>query len=215
MRKATTNDKIERHGRRLLAAASLALTFAAFGCTTTRYGEPTNVNPSYGPMNHGVLPGSSTGTESDTPMASSYTGISRVNVDALAILAAEQGFRGRVLGPVNPDGVQVGVPVQPYGGQFVSPALAANPQATVNSSISSEPVPVITGGTAGGGVTLAATPTATTASAATGSTATTAVTTGTTSTTTGAVATTGALTTSATGTTVAGSATFSPVLLNR
>jgi len=217
MRKATTNDKIERHGRRLLAAASLALTFAAFGCTTTRYGEPTNVNPSYGPMNHGVLPGSSTGTESDTPMASSYTGISRVNVDALAILAAEQGFRGRVLGPVNPAGVQTGVPLQPFGGQFVSPALTANPQQTVNSSISSAPTPVISSGTAGGGVAIAA------ATASPATVATTGTTIGTTAGTTSALATTAALTTStgagvgvtgANGTTVAGSAVFSPVLMN-
>ncbi|HEY8130802.1 MAG TPA: hypothetical protein VII12_02830 [Thermoanaerobaculia bacterium] len=207
MRKATTNDKIERRGRRFLAAASLALTFAAFGCTSTRYGEPTSASPSYGPMNHSVLPGSSYATESDTPMASSYTGISRVNVDALAILAAEQGFRGRVLGPVNPGGVQAGVPIQPTGGQFVSPALIANPQSTVNSSISSQPTPVISSGTTGGGVAIAA---ATASPAAVATTGTTIGTTATTAGTTGAVAVTGALAT----TPIAGSAAFSPVLMN-
>src|SRR5712691_7154147 len=152
MRKATTTEKVEGRGLRWLAVASLAVTFAAFGCTMNRYpgnGEPTSVSPSYGPLNHSITPGSSSG------MASSYTGISRVDTDMLATLAAEQGFRGRVLGPVNPDGVQIGVPIQPTGGQFVSPALITNPQSTVNSSISSAPTPVITGGTTGGGVAIA------------------------------------------------------------
>jgi len=188
MRKATTNDKIERRGLRFLGVASLVLTFAAFGCTTTRYGEPTSLSPSYGPVNHGVMPGS-------TPMASSYTGISRVNVDALAILAAEQGFQGRVLGPVNPGGVQIGVPIQPTGGQFVSPALITNPQSTVNSSISSNPTPVISSGTTGIGVSIAAT--GNTVIATTAATGTTIGTTATTA-----------------GTTIAGSAAFSPVLMN-
>ena len=219
MRKATTTEKVERRGLRWLAAASLALTFAAFGCTMNRYpgnGEPTSVSPSYGPLNHSITPGSSSGNEGVPPMASSYTGISRVDTDVLATLAAEQSFRGRVLGPVNPDGVQVGVPIQPTGGQFVSPALITNPQVTVNSSISSAPTPVITSGTTGGGVAIATTATGTTV-------ATTGMTTGMATTATGAVATTGALTTStgagvgvtgANGTTIAGSAVFSPVLMN-
>ncbi len=138
MRKATTTEKVEGRGLRWLAVASLAVTFAAFGCTMNRYpgnGEPTSVSPSYGPLNHSITPGSSSGNEGVPPMASSYTGISRVDTDVLATLAAEQSFRGRVLGPVNPDGVQVGVPIQPTGGQFVSPALITNPQVTVNSSI--------------------------------------------------------------------------------
>ena len=171
MRKATTNGKIERRGLRILGVASLALTFAAFGCTTTRYGEPTSVSPSNGPTNHGVMPGSSSGAEGNTPMASSSTGVSSVDTDALATLAAEQGFRSRDLGPVNPGGVQTGVPIQPTGGQFVSPAMVANPQSTVNSSISSDPTPVISSGTTAAGVTIAAAGTTQTAeTAATGMT---------------------------------------------
>jgi hypothetical protein len=193
MRKATMNHKIERRGLRLLGAASLALTFAAFGCTTTRYGEPASLSPSYGPVNHSITPGSSSGSEEISPMASSYTGSSRVNTDVLATLAAEQGFQGRVLGPVDPAGVQTGVPMQPTGGQFVSPALTANPQQSVNSSISSDPNPAITSGTTEFGLVIAAA--GTTATGATAATGTTIGTTATTVGTTGAVATTKALTT--------------------
>ena len=68
-------------------------------------------------------------------MASSYTGVSHVNTDALAILAADQGFRGRILGPVNPGGVQLAVPEQPFGGQFVNPGkrLLAESQGNVQA----------------------------------------------------------------------------------
>ena len=79
-----------------------ALTLAAFGCTTNRYpgnGQPTMVTPGYGAPNQSVTPGSSSGTEGVPPMSSSYTGVPRVNTDALATLAADQGFRGRILGP--------------------------------------------------------------------------------------------------------------------
>ncbi len=121
------------------AIFTLALIFAAVGCTTNRYpgsGQPASVMPSYGQPNQSATPGTSYGTEGIPPMASSYTGITRVNTDALATLAAEQGFRGRVLGPVNPAGVQVGVPTQ-LTGQLVPPAMIVNPQETINSSVSS------------------------------------------------------------------------------
>ena len=136
------------------AIFTLVLTFAAFGCTTNRYpgsGEPASVMPSYGAPNQSATPGSSYGTEGIPPMASSYTGITRVNTDALAVLAAEQGFRGRVLGPVNPAGVQVAVPNQ-LTGQLVPPALIVNPQDTINSSVSSPYGSVgVTGGSVGSG----------------------------------------------------------------
>jgi hypothetical protein len=121
------------------AIITLALTFAAFGCTTNRYpgsGQPASVMPSYGQPNQSATPGSSYGTEGIPPMASSYTGITRVDTDALATLAAEQGFRGRVLGPVNPAGIQVGVPTQ-LTGQLIPPAMIVNPQQTINTSVSS------------------------------------------------------------------------------
>lgn len=76
--------------------------------------------------------------------------VPRVNTDALALLAAKEGFRGRILGKSNPGRIPPPMSSQPTG-QFVSPALIANPQITVNSSISSAPTPAISGGGGGGG----------------------------------------------------------------
>src|SRR5256885_15247245 len=111
---------------KFLAATSLALAVAAFGCTTNRYpgnGEPTMTTPGYGAANQAVTPGSSSGTQGNPPMASSYIGVAEPNTDAIAEAAAAQGFQGRVLGPANPGGIQVGVPLQPTGGQVVPPAM--------------------------------------------------------------------------------------------
>ncbi len=147
MRKVNTN--------RFLAAASLAVTVAAFGCTTNRYpgnGQPTITTPGYGAANQSVTPGSSSGTEGIPPMASSYMGIARPNTDAIADAAARKSFQGRVLGRVNPAGVQVAVPVQPTGGMVVTPAMLVNPQSTVNPSVSSPfGDQAVTGGVVGGG----------------------------------------------------------------
>ena len=142
---------------KFLAATSLALTVAAFGCTTNRY---PGTSLGYGAANRSVTPGSSSGTEGVPPMASSYIGVAQPNTDALAEAAARQGYQGRVLGPVNPGGTQVGVPVQPTGGQVVSPAMIVNPQSTVNPSVSSPGGDVgVTGGVGGvgGGVLIAGT----------------------------------------------------------
>ena len=214
MRKATT----KKFGGTLLAA-SLAMTLAAFGCTSNQYagnGQPTSVTPTINTVNHSGTTGSSSGTEGLPPMSSSYVNPAapRVDVDALATLAAEQGFRGRVLGPVSPEGYLPGVTIAT--GQFVSPANQVLPQYTVNSSINSQPTPVITGGDVGVGVTLAAAGTTTIGgtTAALGTTttgATTATTAGTAA--TGTTPVTGALTTATAGT-VASSASFSPVLMN-
>jgi hypothetical protein len=71
------------------------------------------------------------------------------SVDALAVLAADQAYQGRVLGKVNPDGAQSIEPTPPTGG-FVNPAVVVNPLTTVNSSISSAEIgPGITGGAVG------------------------------------------------------------------
>jgi len=192
-----------------LLFATLAVTLAAFGCSSNQYagnGQPSSELPTINSVNHSSTPGSSSGTEGIPPMSSSYIAPSapRVNVDALAILAAEQGFRGRVLGPVDPGGYQQGVTIS--GAQFVSPANQVLPQSTVNSSINSQPTPVITSGV-GDGITIAAnsSPAAATTAAAP------AVTTGAAPATTAA---TGALTASTAGTTVASSASFSPALMN-
>src|SRR5213080_78370 len=109
-----------------LAVTSLALTVAAFGCTTNRYpgnGEPTMTTPGYGAANQAATPGSSSGTAGIPPMASSYIGIAQPNTDALAEAAAQRGYQGIVLGPASPDGIQVGIPVQPTGGQVISSAM--------------------------------------------------------------------------------------------
>jgi hypothetical protein len=206
MSKATTK---KFSGMSWLVVASLAATLAAYGCSSNQYagnGQPTAVTPTINSVNHSMTTGSSYGTEGTPPMASSYVNPSAraVNVDALAILAAEQGFRGRVLGPVNPDGSLAGVTVA--SGQFVSPAQQVYPQSTVNSSINSQPTPVITGGdiavtTASNGTTAAATPVATTAATTAAATTPTTVA-------------TGALTTSTGASRVAGSAVFSPALMN-
>jgi len=201
MRKATSNAGF---GRGWLVAASLAVTLAAFGCTTNRTagnGQPTMVTPTMNSTDHVVTNGSSSGTEGNPPMTSSYMHQSdmgsrpRVDVDAQANLAAERGYQGILLGPSGAQGAQQGVTV--VAGQTVSPALAVNPEPTLNSSISSPGGgAAITGGpivpeSASTGVTLGNG----------GLTATTAAVTapGTTAATTGALA---------------GSAAFSPVLMN-
>ncbi len=223
MRKATTRKSF---GRSWLAA-SLVFTFAAFGCTTNQYesnGQPAMSTPAYNSVIHSTTPGSSSGTQGVGPMASSFTYLTpRVDVDAIANLAAEQGYRGRILGSVNPGGVQPGVTVAT--GQYGSPAMIVNPQATVNSSISSQPTPVITGGDAGTGITIvpgigmasaAAVPVGTTAVNVGTNVGTTAATTGVTSVTgataaTGALATTGGVATGMASTTLAGGTVISPV----
>ena len=188
-----------------LAAASLAATFAAYGCTSNQYagnGQPTMVTPTVNSSNHSTTYGSSSGT---VPMSSSYMNpaTSRVDVDALANLAAQQGFRGRVLGPSDPGGT-AGIAIATGG--FQSPADIVYPQQTVNSSINSQPTPVITGGDASNGITIA------NASVAGGATVTGVGTTA--AATTGTTATTGALTSSVGGTTVAGTQAFQSALMN-
>jgi len=219
MRKATSN---QMRGMGWLTAASLALTLAAFGCTSNQYagnGQPTSVTPTINSVNHSGTPGSSSGTEGLPPMASSYSNPATprvVDVDALATLAAERGFRGVILGPADPGGIQQGVTIA--SGQFASPANAVMPQSTVNSSINSQPTPVIANGdiglvaavnpvTAGGSsVTGVGAAAGTTAGATIGTTA------GATGTTAAA---TSALTTSTgAGPTVSSSASFSPALMN-
>ena len=169
-------------GLRVIAAAALAAGLVTFGCETNHYnGEPgMSGGPAMAPGPTST-PGSSSGTEgtppsyTPPPMASSFS-----RVDALAVAAADAGFRGRVLGPVNPGPSPTGNSGYTATGQFANPSLYANPEVTVNSSISSEPTPVYgVGGGGGGGVIFVAPGTsATTAatSAATNSTGTVSVT---------------------------------------
>jgi hypothetical protein len=141
---------------KLLAATSLALTVAASGCSTNRYpgnGEPMT-NMGYGAANRAATPGSSSGTSGLTPMASAYT--SQPSTAELAEAAAQRGYRGVVLGPVDPAGTQASVPVEPTGGQVVPPAMIVNPQSTINATVSSPSGDQgISGGGVGGGGTVA------------------------------------------------------------
>jgi len=137
-------------GLRVIAAAALAAGLTTFGCTTNHM--PGNGEPgvSGAPTMPTSTPGSSSGTEGTPPqkppMASSYN-----RVDALAVAAANASFRGRYLGVADPGPSPTGgAPTAPTG-QFVNPSLYANPEVTVNSSISSEPTPVTGVGTGSGG----------------------------------------------------------------
>ena len=124
-----------------------AISFAAFGCTMNRTpgnGQPVTATPSVAPS---ATPGSSSG---NIPMTSSYSDAQLSADQAAALMKERQAYRGRFLGYL--DAVP-GLPNQQaqagpdYAtGQFVSPSLYANPEVTVNSSISSQPTPVITSG---------------------------------------------------------------------
>src|SRR5947209_3528406 len=138
-------------GLRAFAAAAAIASLAAFGCTTNR--TPGDGQPAMtAPATPSTTPGTSSGT--NPPMASAYVdsgSIDRANESA-AVMAAHQ--RERFLGTINPTGPQPN-PAQPTTaptGQLIPPSAYANPQATVNASISSDPIPVITGD--GGGAVL-------------------------------------------------------------
>ncbi len=159
------NPSFAGHALRLIAAASLACAVATVGCSTDRNpgaGAPQRYAPSVGPTMPSSTPGTEQNRPINPPMISSYSPAPgrvvlqpRVDTDAIAIAAANQSYRGRYLGPADPGGLPSYV-VNPQAanlqtGQFINPSDYANPQITVNSSISSPPTPVIT---SGGGATL-------------------------------------------------------------
>ena len=115
------NDIRERGSFRALAAVTLVMSLAAFGCTTNHtagMGEPSRT-PAVGPMTPSSTPGSSSGT-SGIPV----TMVSSSGVDAIAVLEANRAFEGRVLGPANPGGPIVA------NGHSVNRSLNMQPQAT-------------------------------------------------------------------------------------
>ena len=127
----------------------MTITVAVLGCTTNRTpGNGQPVTPSASPAN---TYGSSSG---NVPMTSSYLVAplnSRADRAAYAadVMRQHQLYQPRFLGYLSPEPRFQQQPAQDFAtGQFLSPAMAVNPQATVNSSISSQPVPVITGGAA-------------------------------------------------------------------
>lgn len=147
------NNLQKRRTSRSLLAVSFAASLAAFGCTTNL--NPGNGTPTRSGSELRTAPtsGISTGSERTTPPqpTSSYNsaqvlapvtprvnrGITRRSAaEAAAIMTGAQALRGRYLGVVNP-----GPGNRPYAsdsaGGLGNPAMATNPQMTINSTISS------------------------------------------------------------------------------
>ena len=136
--------------RQILASTALAASLAIFGCTTNKmpgdgqpssmpYNSPATSAPTNG-TSGGTRPGTSGGI---TPMISSGpASMTTPAVDAYAIVAESQGFRGRILGPSFPGSQDFSQTQQPTG-QYQNPSLAANPEITVNRSISSDATPAV------------------------------------------------------------------------
>jgi hypothetical protein len=181
MRKTSSPIKSsERNSLRIVAAIALTGSLAAFGCSTNKMpgnGEPAMSAPAAGSVAPNVTstPGSSSGatsTSGATPQAmtssSPANGFS-ASEDAIATLKADEGFKGKYLGEAAPNDATTNTPASPQQvtGQFIPPSAYANPQVTLNSSISSAPRPAIVSGAGEGvgvDVTMAA-PAATTADA--------------------------------------------------
>jgi hypothetical protein len=152
MRKTqTTKQMSERGGLRIIAAIALSGSLAAFGCSTNKMpgnGEPAMSAPAAGSVapNATSTPGSSSGTSTPQAMISSSpapAGGFSASEDAVAVMKADEAYRGKVLGEAAPgDNSIPSQSMQQATGQYVSPSLAANPQLTLNSSISSAPAPV-------------------------------------------------------------------------
>jgi len=88
------------------------------------------------------------------------------STEALAITSANANRNGTVLGYIEGVGPSPSGNYTPLTGQVIPPSLYANPEITVNSSISSGPNPIITSGAGEGGgvfVATAAAPVATNA----------------------------------------------------
>ncbi len=127
---------------------SLILTVALLGCSLNRTpgdGQPVTATPSMGTA---TTPGTSYGNR---PMTSSYATPSTSNADRAAqaaqIMRDHQLYQPRFLGYLNPTPrVQSMAQQAPDSSLYLSPSQQANPQLTVNSSISSGPYPVVTGG---------------------------------------------------------------------
>ena len=127
---------------------TLALSVSAFGCTSNyahRAGEPVVVTPSGGSVASAAtaLPGTAA-----VPMISGGVDAS---VDAVAVLEANRGFEGRVLGPAAP-GNSVSLSQQHATGQFIPPAAYLGAAPTINRSVNSGSVPAIVSGAGPNGV---------------------------------------------------------------
>jgi hypothetical protein len=166
MGKAFEDKQLSRQATtRTLLAVSLAATLAAFGCTTNRTlgdGDPTTAGAGVRtPPTGGVTSGTQGSSALPPSMTSSYSrpdlGVPRdvryVPADQVAAYMArvERVPPVRLLGPSAPGAAPPpSASAAQVTGQFVNPALITNPQLTINSSISSSPVPAIISGAGGG-----------------------------------------------------------------
>jgi hypothetical protein len=144
MAKTTKSSILEpRRGRNGVLAISLTFALATFGCTTNKMpgdGQPTSSGPSLGPAVPTSVPGTSSGTHG-TPGAALTPAD-----DAAATMAARQAYRGRYLGPSAPGAAPATASAPIVTGQYIPPSNSANPQLTVNNTISSPGIPVIVSG---------------------------------------------------------------------
>ena len=172
--------------KQILASTALAAALAVFGCTSNKMpgdGQPSSMplnSPATAAPTNGTSGGARPGTSGGiTPMISSGpASMTTPGVDAYAVVAEAQGFRGRILGPSNPGPQELSASMQPTG-QFQNPAVIVNPEITVNRSSSSEAtsavindsgagITIVNGGTTAA-ATVAGTGTPTAASAASAS----------------------------------------------
>lgn len=165
----------ERNGLRIVLAISFTIFLAGLGACSTNYtpgnGQPTG-SVQYGSKPHAATYGSSSGSQGSVPQSrmivapETITPMYSSSSEAIAVLA---GHQGRFLGYANPGPASANYGLDIPTGQVVPPSWTANPESTVNSSISSAPTPVITSGIgdAGGAVVIGGLSSAATTSALT------------------------------------------------
>jgi hypothetical protein len=154
MTKNLKNSKLRQRSTLLVVALSTTLALGA--CTTDRHlgdGDPVTTPGVRTTPTTGV--GGSESAPSNPPMMSS-TGIAvrsaprPMSAAEAAALLVDNLPPVRVLGPSSPDAATRGyVSEGLQTGQFVNPAIRTNPQLSVNSSISSQPVEAVTSGASG------------------------------------------------------------------
>lgn len=142
--------------RSTLLAVALSTTLALGACTTDRHlgdGDPVTTPGVRTTPTSGV--GGSESAPTNPPMMSS-TGVAvrsaprPMSAAEAAALLVDNLPPVRVLGPSSPDAATRGyVSEGLQTGQFVNPAIRTNPQLSVNSSISSQPVEAVTSGVGG------------------------------------------------------------------
>lgn len=146
MSKSLNEKKLRARFRTGTLAVAMSLSLAAFGCTTNQNmtsGEPQMMRPAGGSVTPSLSATPGVAGSSRPTMVSG--GVDR-SVDAVAVLEANRGFQGRVLGPAAPGNGGPSISAQYATGQFVPPAAFLGAQPTVNRSIGSDAVPAIVSG---------------------------------------------------------------------